>query len=84
MAGVNNASSYWTLTLARYNSANSGTTIVSFSTSSDAGLTWVSRDQIINTVLDASARQLQITVTKVGSPANLYAPSILYFRRIVT
>ena len=79
----NNGSSYYTVTLQSRNAANASSNIESFNTASDTSLTWVDHAKEINATLDASAMQLQATISKTGSPGAYHGPSSLYYRLIV-
>jgi hypothetical protein len=83
---TNTGAAYWTVALNRRTAANAGTDIASFTTGTtpDTASNWVNHDQTINAVLDSSARELRITVTKTGSPGGIYPLSTLVYRLIVT
>lgn len=81
---TNNGSNYHTISLYRYDSANSGTSIVSFNTSADSASTWVRKRVAIDAVLDSTARELQTVRAATGTPGTIFYPTALSFRLVVT
>lgn len=81
---TNSGSSFYTITFNRRTAANANTVISTYTTSADAVNTWVNHDQVINAVLDASALELQTTITKTGSPGVMYSPATVCYRLIIT
>jgi hypothetical protein len=84
VSGTSNGSNYWTVAFEWANAANSATSIVSFITASDTASNWTNHDQVIGSVLNSSARNMQVSVTKTGSPGDLYDPCSFCYRLIVT
>lgn len=80
--GTNDGSNYWTLELHRRNAANTNTSITTYNTAADTASNWVSHNQAIGAVLDASAKLLLFVHTKTSGPANLYISSRLAYRLI--
>lgn len=80
--GTNSGTSFWTLAIARGNSANSYTDIATADTSADAGSTWLRKTLAINAVLDSTARVLRWRPVKTSTPGNLHAPATLRYRLI--
>lgn len=80
---TNTGSAYWNLEFAWTNSANGFTTIQTNNTSANTPNTWQRYDMTLNQVLDATARKMDLTATKTGSPGNLLLNSTLYYRLVV-
>lgn len=81
---TNNGTNFWTVELQRRDTSNTGTAIDSFSTGTgpDAADTWVNHDQVIDAVLDSSARELQVVWTKTLNPGTILAPGTILYRLI--
>lgn len=79
---TNNGSNNWTILLDRFSTTNLQTNITSFSTSADTASNWISHSQVINAVLNSSARAIRVGSNKIGSPGTMYALSTLVYRLI--
>jgi hypothetical protein len=76
--GTNNM----TVVLARVNGANTATTIASFVNNADSASNWVSHDQVINAVLDSSARILRTVATEAGTVTGFICAETISYRLI--
>lgn len=81
---TNTGSVYWTMELFRQAGDTTGTSLASFNTSADSPGTIVQHDQVLNVVLDSSAKNLFANATKTGSPGAMHLISAAYYRLIVT
>lgn len=82
--GTSNGSNYWTVALSWRAEGNADTPLLNFATSADTGVNWISHDQDINSALPTTARALRIGGTRNGSPGQLYWPTHIFYRLIVT
>jgi hypothetical protein len=80
--GTNDGSNFWTVALKRRNATNTINSITSFDTSADTSSNWVTHDVAINAVLDASAKLIEVEITKTSAPDSLYLTSTLTYRLI--
>lgn len=82
---TNSGTSYWTFTLQRRTNANVATTLGSIeNTSADTADRWTPHDINLNVVLDATAKNISMVLTKVSSPGALYYQPTLLYRKIIT
>ena len=81
---TNSGAAFWTIAISRRSGANANTSIASFTTSADTANNWVNHDQAVGSVLDSSAREIQVQATPTGSPGSVYLPMTLIYRLIAT
>jgi hypothetical protein len=81
----NTGSANWTVALIGYNASLSVVaTYATLSTSGNAADNWVGNDQIINTAVGSTVKEMQLNITKVGSPGLIYPVAGIVYRLIVT
>ena len=72
VATTNNASNYWTITI---DSKPSGTTIAILSTASASANTFAAVSSSLSGTVASSDKMIRVTLTKTGSPGNIYLAS---------
>jgi hypothetical protein len=84
---TNSATQYWTASFSQFNSAGAaigGVLGSTKSTISAAANTYIRYDIDVNTALDANARIIYPTFTKVSTAGNLYPAYSVLYRKIIT
>ena len=72
VATTNNASNYWTIAI---DSKPSGTTIATLSTASASANTFAAVSSSLSGTVASSDKMLRVSLTKTGSPGNIYLAS---------
>jgi hypothetical protein len=81
---TNNSTHYWQVTLAKYVSSLPGTTIVTGDTQNDGtGSLYTAHVTPVNALLGSGYQMINVNITKVNSPSNLYIPSVVITGRMV-
>lgn len=77
-----NGSNFTTLTLNKRNAANTATALASRTTASDTASNWARAEVAIGALLGGASTwpELDLTVTKTGTPGNIYAICQLAYR----
>jgi hypothetical protein len=78
----NTGSAFWTLTMAKGNTANTFTDIASVNNASAADSTWVKKKASINALLGSSDSSMRFTLTKTNSPNAVYVSAAYTYRLV--